>query len=64
MDNRNITASDYTVMIKNFPNIGDDIDEEIKKWAEAKSLPTQEEPVKIVKVNVAYELSEYTKLNK
>ncbi len=51
-------------MIKHFPNIGDDIDEEIKKWAEKNSLPDLGEPVKIVKVNVAYELSEYIKLNK
>ncbi len=50
-------------MIKHFPNIGDDIDEEIKKWAEKNSLPDLGEPVKIVKVNVAYELSEYIKLN-
>ncbi len=63
MDNRNITASDFTVMICNFPNIGDDIDEEIKKWAETKSLPSKKEQCKIVKVNVAYELSEYIKLN-
>jgi hypothetical protein len=30
-------------MISNFPNIGDDIDEEIKKWAETNSLAPDED---------------------
>jgi hypothetical protein len=63
-DEREVTASDFTVRAIGFPTSfpdGTDIDEEIKKWFEVNGLPGKK--LNIQRVNLCYNCQEKLELN-